>query len=286
MVQDFTLHTHTIEFDGKNSAAEMIAAARHAGFHTIGISNHFIVHPDVRRTKMYGAAVAGGYQSMYSSNFDEALEKFKPHYEYLSRLQAQNPDIRILRGMEVDYFPSTQWRDGFARSYEILKPDYLIGAAHFIEYGGTICNVHDMAMVDAKIRDEMLKIYWENVSRLGNVGLFNWLAHLDLPRKLGLGVSKKWADIHEDTVVSIANSRTPVEINTSGFHFDSSQPYPCNEIQKMLAAYHVPVLLSDDAHNINQIGSKFDVAATILRENGIKNTLSLQKVLDFREKRL
>ena len=124
------------------------------------------------------------------------------------------------------------------------------------------------------------------MARLGNVGLFNWLAHLDLPRKLGLGVSKKWADIHEDTDVSIANSHTPVEINTSGFRFDSAQPYPCNEIQKMLAAYHVPVLLSDDAHNINQIGSKFDVAATLLRENGIKNTLSLQKILDFREKRL
>ena len=286
MVQDFTLHTHTNEFDGKNSAAEMIVAARDAGFKTIGISNHFIVHPTIKRTKMYGAAVAGGYASMYSSDFDETLEKFKPHYEELARLQSENPDIKILRGMEVDYFPSPQWRDGFARSYEILKPDYLIGAAHFVEYGGTVCNVHDMAVVDPKTRDEMLNIYWANVARLGDVGLFNWLAHLDLPRKLGLGVGRKWDGVHEDAVAAIANSRTPVELNTSGFRIDINTLYPCKKIQEMMAMYHVPVLLSDDAHNTARIGADFARAKSIAEQNGIHNFVSLQKILDFRKKRL
>ena len=47
MVQDFTLHTHTIGFDGKSLIAEMAKRASELGFKTIGFSNHFILHPDI-----------------------------------------------------------------------------------------------------------------------------------------------------------------------------------------------------------------------------------------------
>lgn len=284
--QDFTLHTHTCEFDGKNTAAEMIAAARKAGFKTIGISNHFIVHPTIKHTKMFGAAVGGGYSSMYSSSFDEALEKFKPHYDELSRLQDANPDIQILRGMEVDLFPTNQWADGFAKSYEILKPDYLIGAGHFVEYAGTVCNVHDMAVVDPKTCDEMIKIYWSNIQRLAQSGMFNWLAHLDLPKKKELGEQKKWDTLKQETIDIIADAGIPVEINTSGYKLGTFQPYPGPKIQKMLAAHNIPVLLSDDAHDVERIGRNFDLADTMVRGNGIQNFISLQKILDFRTKNI
>ncbi len=284
MIQDFTLHMHTIGFDGRDSANEMIGMARSLGFKTIGISNHFIVHPNIRRSKMYGIALASGYSNIYSCSFDEAIEKFKPHFEELERLQQENPDIRILRGMEVDYFHTPQWRDGFAKAYQILKPDYIIGASHFVEYNGAICNVHDMATIDPNTRDKMLSIYWENIRNMADANMFNWIAHLDLPRKRGLGTHKKWHGTQEEAVAAIANARTPVEINTGGYSIDNKQPYPCNNIQKMLAMYHVPVLLADDAHNFAQIGRFFDIAQHQAYENGIKNFISLQKTLDFRGK--
>lgn len=285
-VQDFTLHTHTVGFDGRSTAAEMIAAARDAKFKTIGISNHFIVHPDIKNTKMFGAAVARGYDAMYNDSFDEVLAKFQPHYEELHRLQGQNPDIKILCGMEVDYFPTPAWRDGFARVYEILKPDYLIGSAHFIEYGGTVCNVHDIAAADLQSRDEMLKQYWMNVQRLAQTGMFNWLAHLDLPKKKHLGESATWGAMKLETIETIAGTGTPVEINTSGYNIGTNQPYPGSKIMKMLAAHNVPVLLSDDAHKAENIGRDFGRAHMQACENGIKNFATLQKILDFRKKTL
>ena len=284
--QNFTLHTHTIGFDGKNTAAEMIDAARAAGFKTIGISNHFIVHPNIAQTKMYEAAVRGGYQTIYLSSFEEALSHFVPHYEELARLQDKNPDIQILRGMEVDYFPTDFWRSGFARACEILKPDYLIGSAHFIEYGGTLCNTHDVAVADVKTQDEMLYKYWKNIQVVAGTGLFNWLAHLDLPKKRNLGEQDKWAELKQETVAQIAKTGTIVEINTSGYKLGTNQPYPGPTIMKMLAEYDVPVLLSDDAHDIKRIGCDFEQAHLMARKNGIKNFASMQKILDFREKRL
>lgn len=285
MKQDFTLHMHTVGFDGRDTARTMLEYARMLGFKTVGFSNHFIVHPDIRRSKMYGIALAKGYGNIYSRSFDEAVEKFKPHYEELSRLQQDNPDIRILRGMEVDFFNTPQWHDGFAQSCEILRPDYTIGASHFVEYGDFICNVHDMADADKSTCDKMLSIYWGNMLKLVESNLFNWIAHLDLPRKRNLGTHKKWHAIQEDVVAAAANNKLPVEINTSGYHIDHKQPYPCNDIQKMLALYHVPVLFSDDAHNFAQIGGLFDVAKNSTELNGIKNFASLQKILDFYGKR-
>ena len=284
MTQDFTLHTHTIGFDGDNSPEQMIATARAAGFKTIGISNHFIVHPKIKDTKLYAAALARGYDTIYSDSFEEALSRFQPHYDELTRLQDKNPDIRILRGMEVDRFPTTQWADGFAHACEILKPDYLIGSAHFVEYGGTVCNVHDMMVADVDTRDEMLKTYWKNAQESAKSGIFNWMAHLDLPKKLNLGMDEKWDGLKRETVAAIAESRTPVEINTSGFKIGTGEPYPGPKILQMLAEYDVPVLITDDAHDIGRIGRDFDRAYTMARENGIKNFLTLQKILDFRTK--
>ena len=63
-MQTFTLHTHTIGFDGANTIAEMAASARAAGFSALGVSNHFIVHPEITHARMYPHAVRGGYDAI------------------------------------------------------------------------------------------------------------------------------------------------------------------------------------------------------------------------------
>ena len=162
MSQNFTLHTHTNLFDGKNTATEMIDAAQQCGMVAIGISNHFIVHPDIVDTPSYAAALRGGYARMYMNNFDGAINEFKQHYDELRRI-AQHASIKILCGMEVDFFNTAAWRRGFERALKVLQPDYIIGSGHFVEYNGRLCNIHDMAnaviamvtdSIDAFVRDD------------------------------------------------------------------------------------------------------------------------------------
>ena len=52
----------------------------------------------------------------------------------------------------------------------------------------------------------------------------------------------------------------------------------------MIGAKNIPVLLSDDAHRVSQIGGNFDVARRMAHENGVNNFLTLQKILDFSNK--
>lgn len=281
-MQDFTLHTHTIGFDGKNTPAEMASRATELGMHTIGISNHFIVHPNIRRAPMYKYAVRGGYSGIYSDSFDETIEKFRAHYDELNKL-SQTSGIRILRGMEVDYFAYPAWCAGFERAVRILQPDYIIGTAHFVEYGGVLCNTHDAAHASPDVQNQMLKTYWANIRNAAASGLFTWIAHLDLYKKAGLGRAEQWRDAESAALDAIAASNIAMEINTSLYE-QGDEPYPSPRIVKMAVDRNVPILFSDDAHASDQIGRYFDRAECFATSCDVKNRLNVQKILDFRTK--
>ena len=264
MTQKYTLHTHTIGFDGQDSIINMIETAKQHGLHTIGISNHFIVHPNIKKSKMYEFAVRGGYSNIYAETFQTALNRFIPHYAEIDVLREQYPEIRILKGMEVDFFNNLIWHNKFEQAINILQPDYIIGSAHFIEYGDTILNTHDWAKADTSTKDILLKKYWINLANAAQSGLFTWMAHLDLPKKVGLGCEDYWAEYENNVIEEINKSKTAIEINTSFYKPDCYEPYPSNRIMQMVKHANIPVLISDDAHRAKDLCRHFDKAENII----------------------
>lgn len=269
-VMKYTLHTHTVGFDGRYSVQAMVDRARDLGFKTIGISNHFIVNPIIKKTKMYPYAVRGGYSNIYAASFEEVLLRFVPHYREVRTIQELNPDMKILCGMEVDFFPHVKWLEGFENAIQILKPDYTIGSAHFVEYGGTLLNSHDWEESDEQTRERLLKRYWSNVAAAADSGLFTWLAHLDLPKKVGLGREDMWAEYENRAVESAANTNTAIEINTSFYRDYCYEPYPSNRILKMMQEHDVATIISDDAHEVKNIGRHFDDARKIIQDLNLR----------------
>lgn len=284
MKQTFTLHTHTISFDGKNTISEMVNRAKEIGFATIGISNHLTVHPDIKHSKFYPIAAERGYRDIFYDNWPELIEKFTQHYIEHDKVRNQTT-IQILRGMEVDFFETNQWRTKFESALKILKPDYIIGSCHIIEYNNQLFNVHDIRNADPQTQQQVLNLYWQKVRTAAQSGLFTWMAHLDLPKKVGLGLDEKWIENEQQTINTLAKYNMPIEINTSAFKPDYNEPYPSRRILQMVAEQNIPVLLSDDAHHISQIGRNFDKGYEIAQQCGIKNFLTLQKTLDFPNKK-
>lgn len=268
-MQKFSFHMHTIGFDGRNTEEEMLQKAIDLGFEKIGFSNHFIVHPAVKNTKMFQAAFERGYDGIYSSSFNEAIERFKLHYERIDKLKNKT-GFPIYKGMEVDFFRYPGWREGFEKACEILKPDYLIGSAHFVAYKDTLYNTHDLKAASPIEQNMLLYKYYQNIRGAANSGLFNFLAHLDLPKKVGLGLDERWADIERYTVETIAKSGAKTELNTSGFKLAYNEPYPSKRIMQYLAEYNVPVIISDDAHNIERLGDHFAETEEMAKSLGIK----------------
>ena len=268
-MQKFSLHTHTIGFDGHNTEEEMVRRAEELGWNKIGFSNHFIVHSRIEEAPMYKHAKMGGYNTIYSSSFDEAVARFEPHYKRIDELQSTT-DVKILKGMEVDFFSSDEWRKGFEEAVAYLKPDYLIGSAHFIEQDGILFNSHDLKKATPLEQQKLLTRYWQNVRATAKSGLFDFLAHLDLMKKVGLGSEGNWVEEELKTVQAIKESGVMVELNTSGFK-RGDEPYPSKRIMQMLADENVVVLLSDDAHDAKRLGADFDRAYDMAKVCGIKN---------------
>lgn len=267
--RNFSLHTHTIGFDGKNTVEEMVCTAKNIGFEKLGISNHFIVHPQIKNTKMYTYALRGAYHNIYNSSFDEAIEKFKPHYEEIDEV-SQKTGFKIFKGMEVDFFAYDGWREGFEKACEILKPDYLIGSAHFICCHDTLYNSHDVKNAPKEEQNLMLHKYYQNVRAAAQSGIFNFLAHLDLFKKVGVGREAIWETDERQTIETIAKTGARVEINTSGFKLPYDEPYPSKRILKMLTECNVPVIISDDAHNVERLGDRFETAQQMALDAGIQ----------------
>lgn len=278
MPQDFTLHTHTVGFDGKNTADEMINKAAECGMRTVGISNHFIVHPYVTQSAFYQHAVLGGYPRIYNQTFDDALSEFRPHYDVLEMLafHKQN-NITVLRGIELDLFDSRTWHDGYKRMQRVLKPDYIIGACHLIEYGGRLCNIHDIKNASDDDQDKMLAAYWQKVQWIAQSGLCTFLAHIDLPSRLGLGCDEKWIDAEQKTTDIIAQAKIPVEINTALYKY-GTHPHPSPRIMKMCADKKIPMFLSDDAHHVSHVCKHFAEAKAYADNFGV-NLVGLDKIL-------
>ena len=266
-MQNFSLHTHTIGFDGQNTEAEMVAKAIELGWSHIGFSNHFIVHPDIKSAPMYIQAEKRGYHHIYSSSFDEVISKFEDHYRRIDELR-KTSSIKILKGMEVDYFATPEWQDGFAKAKEHLKPDYLIGSAHFIAHKGTLYNSHDLKAAPKPEQNQLLCRYWQNERAAAQSGLFDIMAHLDLMKKVGLGQESEWAEEEQKTISVIKKSGTIVELNASYFKF-GNEPYPSSRIMQMLAKENVPAIISDDAHATSQLGWHFEKTNNLAKQNGV-----------------
>ena len=278
MLQYFTLHTHTNEFDGRNTPAEMVNAAYEKNMRTIGISNHFIVHPDIKQTEFYNCAVMGGYDRMYNENFDVAICKFYRHFDTLEHIAEQNKQMKVLKGMEIDFFDSISWYNQMSFAINVLKPDYTIGACHFIEYNGKLCNMYDISKASPNEQNEMLNLYWTKVQRAIKSGMFTFMAHIDLPRRLNLGDARHWEHTEQRTIHTLADTKTPVEINTALYkHAKAEFPHPAPRIIKMIYNANVPVLLSDDAHRVTEVCRHFDRAQQYLAQHKIQNFCELEK---------
>ena len=59
-----------------------------------------------------------------------------------------------------------------------------------------------------------------------------------------------------------------IELNTSFFK-KGNEPYPSKRIMQMLADAHIPVLLSDDAHAVSQLGQFYNQAEELAKSCGL-----------------
>lgn len=262
-MQNFTYHCHTNSlqiFDGQNSVDEMVCRAEQLGFETIGISNHLICHPAI--------GMIDKYAPMYFRDYNKADETYKRISEEIRTVSLKHK-IKVLVGFEVDYFKDIEWENFFEKLQHSLDADYYIGASHFI-YNSDYSAVNKIGYLrtcpqtlDKDTISNGLHNHWNNIIAAIDSGYFDFMAHLDLIRDKGFCLGGEWEEPRWKVIEALDKMKTAFELSTKGLRYGTDM-YPTRWMVEELCNRQVPVLISDDAHNVETIGENFAVAESLL----------------------
>lgn len=275
--QSFSYHCHTNFSDGKNSIEEMVAKAKAIGFTELGISDHLIVHKNIAKSPSWAAMTKNNEVYIYQRDFKSCLPSFQKHCDDIRKI-AKQEKFKVYVGFEVDFFTYNGWLEEFKEFISNLDCDYVISGNHFLfdEKCEIIYNIsNDIVDIcsNEQIRDLISK-HFNNISKSAECGLFKFIAHLDYVRKTG-GVfcnpEDFWAEkMHVLDV--IAKNNVGLEISTKGLR-KIGDYYPCEQIQREAAKRNISVVISDDAHKIEELGYGFADAEDKLFANNLLNRL-------------
>ena len=276
-VQNFSYHNHTNFSDGKNSLEEMVAQAKKIGFCERGISDHLIVHKNIEQSPSWPMMAAKTDCHIYQKDFKSHLSEYQKHCEDIRNI-SQKENIKLYIGFEVDFFTYDGWLDEFKEFLAQLDYDYLVSGNHFLfdERGEKIFNIHKN-IADFMSTEEVRKLvaqHFVNIAKSVESGLFAFLAHCDYVRKMGAQYCDAQDYEKEKNAVLDALQKNDVamEISTKGLR-KINDFYPCAEILAAAAQRNIRMVISDDAHGVNELGADFAKAEAELAKYGITRRL-------------
>lgn len=271
MTQKFSLHTHTVGYDGKNTVAAMIEQSKILGWDTLGISNHMEFHENLPL-----------FHPMFFADYKVASELYKKTIAEV-RNRSLKAGINVLVGFEVDFFPSRKWRDSFEKLLAELDYDYLIGSTHCIynKDESTIYHLYDYTR--PKVPDkEFIDSYWNNIKEAIKSGYFDIIAHLDLLKIFELDYPE-YRDDKSEVIELLAKHNVATELNTGGMA-KYGVYYPSEDMLRELNEKNVALMISDDSHAVSTLGQYYDEAEELLRQIGYKNRFTPSDLKKLRGK--
>ena len=278
-IQKFSYHNHTNFSDGSNTLEEMVAQAKKIGFCELGISDHLIVHKNMMQNPSWNKLITLNASYIYNNSFKNILSKYQSHCEKIRKISARE-NIKLYVGFEVDFFTYNGWLDEFNEFIKQLDYDYLISGNHFFcnEDGSQIINIDSLKGKANNIPNlsEYIVRHFDTIKKSIESNLFTFLAHLDYVRKLGDYICgpKMYQQEKNQVLSALQNFNKGIEISTKGLR-KIGDFYPCQEILQEIAKRNIKVVISDDAHSVNELGTDFAKAEAELLKHSITHRLKL-----------
>ena len=263
MTTKSNLHTHSLYCDGRNTIDEMIQAAIHAGFESLGFSGH--------------CHTGFSYDTCQITDLDG----------YFNELDAEKRKyvgvITIFKGLELE-----SRVEGLGRPVIDPRCDYTIGSDHLfwtkegpysVDYTPEEWNNGLKATGSI---EKLLECYYEELCSFAEEVSFDIIGHVDLYTKFNEGGKlfdeslPKYKDLALHYIDRLARTGKIFEINTGAIGKGyRDTPYPSPFILKRLLELKAPIILSSDSHSTSTINCYFDQAEQMLKEIGFTEQMRL-----------
>lgn len=218
-------HMHTARCGhASGEDRQYVEEAIRCGFDTIGFSDHTpypFTNGYVSEIRMPCAALEGYVRSVLDLKS-----------EYRS-------DIRILLGLEVEYYP--ELFSGWKNLTDAYPFDYFLLGQHYIEneYEGIWCS-------NETCDYGVLRRYVDQVIEAMQTGMFLYLAHPDLIRYKNT-TSKEYCDEMKRLCIAAKEYGLPLEINLLGIW--DKRWYPNENFWRIVGNVGNEVIIGSDAHS-------------------------------------
>ena len=259
-------HTHSTWCDGKNTLAEMTAAAEKLRFTDLGFTCHS------------------------RASFDPTCPGIKDEaaYQKAVRTLAENSAVHLACGLEWDYFSPTP----------ISGYDYFIGSVHYLPpKAGVYRSVDDTPKnFNETLQDwyqgdflALAQDYYDLVVAHITHNQPKIVGHFDLVIKFDDTLhyltpqnQKAYEKIALKALQKVVNVLKTyeglVEVNTGGMSRGwRKQPYPAKFLLEFLASKKVPVILTSDSHQIDTLDYAFEKTQRLLQAVGFTASYQLKK---------
>jgi histidinol-phosphatase (PHP family) len=207
--------------------------------------------------------------------FDEwrMLRGDLPRYiEEVEKARAAFPHLSIRIGLECDFIAGREaWIEELA---QIADWDFFIGSVHYLPDGLEVDNPKYVGRYEGHT-EEIWSAYWRAYEQCIRSGLFDFVAHPDLPKKFGYRPAGDLRRFYEPAIAALVETGTPFEINTAGWRKDCREQYPARTFLELAAQAGVPLLINSDSHAVEELTAGFPEALALARECGFTHTLRL-----------
>jgi histidinol-phosphatase (PHP family) len=194
--------------------------------------------------------------------------------EVLALREEYRGRIDVLLGLEADYAEGHESALG-----EILARhdwDVVLGSVHWVA-GAWI----DAPAAEVRHETEGTEFLWREYFRLVEkacaTGLFDVMAHFDLPKKFGHRRPGRLAADEARAVDAARAAGVAVEISSAGLRKPVGEIYPGPSLLSQFAAAGVPVVLSSDAHAPAEVAWGRDAVLAAARSAGIRDHASYRR---------
>jgi len=269
----YNFHTHSNFSDGSSPPIEYVKEAIKQNFRAIGFSEH-------------APLPFNSYYMISEAKMAEYIATIKE----LS-LKYQNI-IEIYLSLEIDYIPKLS--QSFKTFREKFGLDYTIGSIHLVKNpknnklwfidGGDI-TLYDNGLQETFNGDIKLAVttYYDQIHQMIKNENPDVIGHLDKIKMNNknryFSENESWyKQLIETIIKNIERHKCIVEVNTRGvYKKKGNELFPGIEILKMLYINNIPITISSDAHQPDEISGAFYETLILLKEIGYKKIHIFEK---------
>ena len=257
------MHTHTtFSHDGRNTPAEMLAAAQKQGVAFYGVSEHFDYD--------YDTSLMDEDEYKATRNGDE-----EEYFHALRHLQEDYEGVmNVAVGAEFGYSEEEKVQGRYALAYEKYRPDYVINSVHSIDGRDFACVRYAKTAKIIGTKKEVFGNYLRLVRKsLDAPYPYDIVGHIGYAARYVPFADKnisleEFGEEIDDILQTIIKKDKILEVNSANKTLENRTLPARHIIERYFALGGRKISYGSDAHFIERIGDKREEIVATLKEVG------------------